>query len=92
MLAEPSMRSVVRGMAGELQRRDIARIASTLFCSNSIDPSIVSFAKHRTAAHWGLDEDHLDLLIAVRLLDEAARLIVDLRDLGYADAELPTAA
>lgn len=63
--------------------RSIARIASTLFCSNGIDPSIVSFAKSRTATHWGLAEDQVDVLVAVHLLTCAARLITDLTEFDH---------
>jgi hypothetical protein len=66
--------------AGDRERvlRDIRRIASTLFCSR-IDPSIVDFAKNRTAMHWGLDEDAIDVMIAGRLLQKTCGLMADLR-------------
>jgi hypothetical protein len=35
-------------------RRDVRRIASTLFCSTDIDPSIVTFAVGRTAEQPGV--------------------------------------
>lgn len=78
----PELRSTVRALNREALRRDIRRIASTLFCSTDIDPSIVTFAKHRTALHWGLDEDTIDLMIGVRLLQKAACLMADLQQLG----------
>lgn len=71
-------------------RRDIRRIASTLFCSAEVDPSIVTFAKHRTAQHWGLAEDAVDVLITARLLDKAARLMTD-QHIRAADQPAPTA-
>jgi hypothetical protein len=63
-------------------RRDVRRIASTLFCSADIDRSIVAFAIHRTALHWGLTEDDVDVLVTARLLQKTASLIEDLRWLG----------
>lgn len=92
MLAEPGMQSVARAMADETRRMDVIRIASTLFCTEGIDPSVVTFAKRRIADHWDLDEDQLDVLIAIRLLDKAARLIADLRDLGHTEPALAAAA
>ena len=75
----PAMRWLERSENREGQRRDIQRIASTVFCSVGIDPSIVTFAKIRTATHWGLDEDEVDVLVAARLLQKAASLIVELQ-------------
>ena len=70
------------GLAPEGLRRDIRRIASTVFCGPGIDPSIVSFAMHRTALHWGLSEDEVDLLVTARLLRKSASLMTDLRWIG----------
>jgi hypothetical protein len=63
-------------------RRDVRRIASTLFCSTDIDRSIVAFAIRRTATHWGLAEHDVDALVTTRLLQKTASLIRDLRWLG----------
>lgn len=70
------------GSPPEGLRRDIRRIASTVFCGPGIDPSIVSFAMHRTALHWGLSEDEVDLLVTARLLRKSASLMTDLRWIG----------
>jgi hypothetical protein len=67
-------------------RRDVRRIASTLFCSTDIDPSIVTFAVGRTALHWGLTEHDVDVLVTARLLQKTASLI---RDLRWLEAEQP---
>jgi hypothetical protein len=67
-------------------RRDIRRIASALFCSSTVDASIVSFAKQRTALQWDLTEDVVDVLISARLLARAARLMSDRQILA---ADLP---
>jgi hypothetical protein len=63
----------------EARRRDIRRIASTVFCSSDVDPSVVSFAKYRTAAFWGMAEEQVDVLVTARLLEKAASLMADLR-------------
>jgi hypothetical protein len=60
---------------------DIQRIASAVFCSIGIDPSIVAFAVRRTAQHRGLPEDAIDVAVTVALLASAARLMHDLRPL-----------
>lgn len=82
MISTPDLRSV--DVAGDLEglRRDVRRIASTLFCSADIDPSIVSFAKNRSAQHWGLPERDVDAMVTARLLEKTASLIRDLRWLG----------
>ena len=69
-------RRLHHGPAGE---PDIQRIASAVFCSNSIDPSIVAFAVRRTAVHWGLAEDEIDVGVSVAVLANAARVMRDLR-------------
>jgi len=58
---------------------DVQRIASAVFCSIGIDPSIVAFAVHRTAVHWGLPEDEIDVAITVALLAKATRVTDELR-------------
>jgi len=78
----PAMRWLERAEHREGQRRDIRRIASTVFCSAEIDPSIVTFAKIRTALHWGLDEVEVDVLVTAQLLQKTASLIVDLQRLA----------
>ena len=57
------------------------RIASAVFCSSGIDPSIVAFAVRRTAVHWGLPEDEIDVAVTVALLANAARVMHELRPL-----------
>ena len=69
-------RRLHHGPAGE---PDIQRIASAVFCSNSIDPSIVAFAVRRTAKHWGLPDDEIDVAVCVAVLANAARVMRDLR-------------
>ena len=54
---------------------DVQRIASAVFCSIGIDPSIVAFAVRRTAVHWGLPEDKIDVAVTVALLPSAARMM-----------------
>ena len=63
------------GQPGSTGERDIQRIASAVFCSSGIDPSIVSFAVHRTAVHWGLAEDEIDVGVSVAVLANAARVM-----------------
>jgi len=58
-------------------RRDIRRIASTLFCSSAVDASLLTFAKQRTAQHWGVTEDEIDVQITAGLIAKAARLMAD---------------
>ena len=60
---------------------DIQRIASAVFCGNGIDPSIVAFAVRRTAQHWDLPEDAIDVAVTVALLANATRVMHDLRPL-----------
>ena len=91
----PAMRWLERAEPREGQRRDIRRIASTLFCTDGLDPSIVTFAKHRTALHWGLDEEAVDVLVSARLLQKTASLMADLEWLGTSFpeiSEVPAAA
>jgi hypothetical protein len=90
IVGAPDLRSVGLAVDREGLRRDVRRIASTVFCSSDIDPSIVSFAKIRTALHWGLDEDDVDALVTARLLAKTASLMADLRSLGV-DEEHPEA-
>lgn len=80
----PELHGVDLAVDVEEQRRDIRRIASTIFCSSDIDPSIVSFAICRTAAHWGMDPGTLDVLVGARLLEKAARLMAEMHQ--FADA------
>jgi len=74
----PELHGVDLDVDVEEQRRDIRRIASTVFCSSDIDPSIVSFAVRRTAAHWGMDPEAIDVLVSARLLEKAARLMAEM--------------
>ena len=60
MVSTPDLRSVDDAGDREGLRRDVRRIASVLFCSVDIDPSIVTFAKTRAALHWGLPEHDVD--------------------------------
>ena len=74
---EPSAARLFRyGPTGE---PDIQRIASAVFCSSRIEPSIVAFAVRRTAVHWGLPEDEIDVAVSVAVLANAARVMHDLR-------------
>jgi len=82
----PELRSVDTPVDREALRRDIRRIASTLFCSAGIDPSLVGFVRRRTALHWNLDEESVDRMITARLLQKAACLITDLQPSGAAAA------
>jgi hypothetical protein len=82
MITMPDLRSVDTAGDREGLRRDVRRIASTLFCSADIDPSILTFAKHRAALHWDLKEQDIDAMVTARLLQKAAGLIRDLRWLG----------
>ncbi len=70
-------------------RRDVRRIASTMFCSTDIDPSIVTFAIRRAALHWGLTEYDVDVLVTARLLQKTASLIRDLRWLEPEQPDVP---
>ena len=58
---------------------DIQRIASAVFCSIEIDPSIVAFAVRRAAVHWGEPEDEIDVAVSAALLASAARVMHELR-------------
>ena len=88
----PAMRWLERAEVREGQRLDIRRIASTLFCTDGIDPSLVTFAKYRTAVHWDLDEEAVDILVTSRLLEKTASLMADLDWLGMPGADLSAAA
>ena len=90
----PAMRWLERAEAREGRRRDIRRIASTLFCIDGIDPTLISFAKYRTALHWDLTEEAVDVMVAARLLEKTVTLMADLQWLGLttdAAPELPLA-
>ncbi|SRR6478672_10847871 len=82
MVCTSEMQAVDAAGDREGLRRDVRRIASTLFCSTDIDPSIVAFAIGRTALHWGVTEHDIDVLVTSRLLQKTASLIRDLRWLG----------
>ena len=86
IISTSEMRSLDDASDREGLRRDVRRIASTLFCSNDIDPSIVTFAKRRAALHWGLPEGDVDVMVTARLLQKAASLIRDLHWLGAVQA------
>jgi hypothetical protein len=77
--------SIVAGLepfpAHATHEPDIQRIASAVFCSIGIDPSIVAFAVRRTAVHWGLAEDQIDVAVTVAVLANAARVMDELRPL-----------
>ena len=92
LVSSPELRSVAVQAAGrEGLRRDVARIASAAFCGAGIDRSIISFAIRRTAAHWGLTEDAVDVLVAARLLTTAAVLAADLYRLAADHPVTPAA-
>ncbi len=86
MVSTSDLRAVNVAGNREGLRRDVRRIASTLFCSTDIDPSIVAFAIRRAALHWGLTEPEVDVLVTARLLQKSASL---LRDLQWLEAEQP---
>ena len=91
----PAMRWLERAEAREGRRRDIRRIASTLFCIDGIDPTLISFAKYRTALHWDLTEEVVDVMVAARLLEKTVSLMADLQWVGLTTndgPELPLAA
>jgi len=94
IISAPELRSVdlgpgIRGGA----RRDIRRIASALFCSSAVDPSLLTFAKQRTAHYWNLTEDEIDVQVTAGLLAKAARLMADRHILAaYRRAGLSDAA
>lgn len=92
--ATPAMRWLERAEVRENRRRDIGRIASALFCMDGVDPTLVTFAKYRTALHWDLTEEAVDIMVAARLLEKTASLMADLRWLGtgIGAAALPAAA
>jgi hypothetical protein len=60
------------------QHDDVRRIASVLFCAGGLEPSVVSFSKQRTALHWGIAEDTVDIAVSVALLQTLARLCMQL--------------
>lgn len=61
----------------EQLRRDVQRVASSLFCADRLDPSVVSFATVRLALHWGRDAEEIDLMIADHVLTTATGLMDD---------------
>ena len=61
--------------AREHLRRDVRRLASSLFCAADLDASVIAFAKERLAAHWGRREDEIDLMIADHLLWTATHVM-----------------
>ena len=75
----PAMRWLERAETREGRRLDVRRIASALFCTEGIDPSLVTFAKYRTALHWDLDEEAVDVMVTKRLLEKTASLTADLQ-------------
>ena len=79
MVSTSDLRAVDVSGNREGLHRDVRRIASTLFCSTDIDPSIVAFAIRRTTLHWGLTEPEVDVLVTARLLQKTASLIRDLQ-------------
>ena len=85
----PELHGVDLAVDVEEQRRDVRRIASTIFCSSDIDPSLVSFAVRRTADHWGINPEALDVLVGARLLEKAARLMTEMHQVAE---PMPTAA
>ena len=64
---------------GATHEPDIRRIASAMFCAIGMDPSIAAFVVRRTAMHWGLPEEEIDVAVTVALLASAARVMHDLR-------------
>lgn len=88
----PAMRWLERAEVREGRRLDVRRIASALLCVDGIDPTLVTFAKYRTAVHWDLAEETVDIMVAVRLLEKTASLMADLQWLGPIAAETPELA
>lgn len=62
-------------LTGADHRDDQERIASVVLASSGIHPSVVSFAKHRVALHWGIDEETIDIAVTAFLLQAASREI-----------------
>jgi hypothetical protein len=60
---------------------DIRRIASAVFCTIGIEPSVVTFAKRRVALHRQIDEDIVDVGVTASLLEKATRVMAELRRL-----------
>jgi hypothetical protein len=78
IISAPELRSVDLGPGIQGgTRRDIRRIASALFCSATVDASLVTFAKQRTAQHWNLTEEEIDVQVTAGLIAKAARLMAD---------------
>ena len=94
MVARPNLRSVAGATHRESRRRDIARIASTLFCGTDIDPSSLRSPSTapRRSGEW--TRSRSTCWSAARLLAKMSRLIADLHAATAlpADAELPAAA
>lgn len=88
----PDMRRLARAEVREGRRLDIRRIASALLCVDGIDPTLVTFAKYRTAMHWDLPEEAVDVMVAVRLLEKTSSLMADLQWLGRTRAAAPELA
>lgn len=88
----PAMRWLQRAEVREGRRLDIRRIASALFCTEGIDPSLVTFTKYRTALHWELAEEAVDIMVTQRLLEKTASLMADLRWLGGVEASVMATA
>ena len=61
--------------------RAVDRVAGSAFCSD-LDPAVVSFARARIAAHFGVAEDVIDTMIATQLLSLAARLTWELEHIA----------
>lgn len=58
---------------------DIRRLASALFCSPDLDPTVITFVKGRIRDHRGVSERELDAALAARLLGTATSLLNDRR-------------
>ena len=92
IVSAPELRSIGSDHR-EGARRDIRRIASALMCSTAVDPSLLTFTKQRTAEHWAMTEDEIDLQITVGVMVKAARLMADQHVLAaHRLADLPGAA
>ena len=77
IISAPELRGVDLGPGNRDARRDIRRIASTLFCSSAVDASLVTFAKQRTAEYWGVTEDEIDVQVTAGVIAKATRLMAD---------------
>jgi hypothetical protein len=53
--------------------RDVDRVAGAAFCAD-LHPTVIGFSRARVAAHHGVADDLVDVMIATQLLSLATRL------------------